>query len=234
MATEHTHIIKDIARRLSGFWELLTEKEQMLMKEEMKLTAYQKNELIYREGERPDHLLCVITGKVKIYRDGVGGRHQIIRVLRPVQYFGYRASMAHEPYVTAAAAFEPSIICSFPMSVVGRIIETNTRLAQFFIAELATDLGISDRRTVSLTQKHVRGRLAESLLYLKDIYGINARDKSLCIHLTREDLASLSNMTTSNAIRTLTAFAEEGLVAIKGKSILITDEEGLSRISSIG
>ncbi len=234
MVIECAQIHKDVTRRLSGFWELLTENEQKQMREGMKITAYQKNELIYREGENPDRLLCVITGKVKIYRDGVGGRHQIIRVLRPVQYFGYRASMAHEPYVTAAAAFEASSICSFPMSVVSRIIETNSKVAQFFIAELATDLGISDRRTVSLTQKHVRGRLAESLLYLKDVYGVNAYDGSLCIKLTREDLACLSNMTTSNAIRTLAAFAGEGLVAIKGKSILITDEEGLSRISNIG
>ncbi len=232
MTAEHTQ--HDITRHLTGFWELLTPGEQKLMKSGMKLTQYARNELIYKEGERPDRLLCVISGKVKIYRNGFGGRHQIIRVLRPVQYFGYRASMAHEPYVTAAAGFEPSTICSFPMSIVSKILEKNTRLAQFFIAELATDLGISDRRTVSLTQKHVRGRLAESLLYLKDIYGINAMDQSLCIRLTREDLADLSNMTTSNAIRTLTAFAEEGLVEIKGKSIIITNEAELSHISDIG
>ena len=36
----------------------------------------------------------------------------------------------------------------------------------FFIKQLSIDLGIADERTVNLTQKHIRGRLAESLLFL--------------------------------------------------------------------
>ena len=42
----------------------------------------------------------------------------------------------------------------------------------FFIRQLSLDLGIADERTVNLTQKHIRGRLAESLLFLKDSYGL--------------------------------------------------------------
>ena len=41
----------------------------------------------------------------------------------------------------------------------------------FFIRQLSIDLGISDERTVNLTQKHIRGRLAESLIFLKESYG---------------------------------------------------------------
>ncbi len=224
----------DFTEILKTFWSLLNEKEQQKLQGNLTVASFKKNELIYREGESPDHLLGVVSGKVKIYRDGVGGRSQIIRVLRPGEYFGYRASLAREPYVTAAAAFEQTTLCCIPMTLINDLLAQNNRLARFFIAELATDLGISDRRTVSLTQKHVRGRLAESLLYLKDVYGLDEEDKSLGIHLTREDLASLSNMTTSNAIRTLSTFANEGLVAIKGKNIIITNEKELAHISHCG
>ena len=234
MNTLHIPSVAHVAPRLQHLWSILTADQQTLVLDSLTLRAYKKNESIYREGERPDHLMAVIDGKVKIFRDGVGGRSQIVRVLRPVQYFGYRASMALEPYVTAASAFEPSLIAFLPMDRVYDIMRVNNALCRFFIAELATDLGVSDRRTVSLTQKHVRGRLAESLLYLKDVYGLSVRNHSLSIHLTREDLASLSNMTTSNAIRTLSNFAAEGLVAIHGKDIVILDEEGLQRISTNG
>ena len=54
------------------------------------------------------------------------------------------------------------------------------------------------------------------------------------VYLSREDLANLSNMTTSNAIRTLSQFATERLITIDGRKIKIIDEEKLKKISKIG
>ena len=160
--------------------------------------------LIYAEGDIPSHMLCLISGKVKIYKDGVGGRAQIVRVADAVEYFGYRAAFADENYVTAAAAFETSVIASIPMGLVRQLIMRNPQLGWFFIKRLATALGKSDARTVNLTQKHIRGRLAESILFLKESYGTEDDGRTLAICPSREDVANLSNMTTSNAIRTLT------------------------------
>lgn len=92
---------------------------------------------------------------------------QIIRMIKPVEYFGYRAYFAKEDYVTAAAA-EPFSICLIPMSAITTLVTNNNDLAMFFIKQLSIDLGIADERTVNLTQKHIRGRLAESLLFLKE------------------------------------------------------------------
>ena len=225
--------LQEISEKLSNLWSLLTEDEKTEFAQSLSVRTFKKNEMVYHEGESPDHLLCLLSGKVKIFRDGVGGRSQIMRVMRPVQYFGYRASLAGEPYITAAAAFEQSVICSIPMSTVKKVMSQNISICQFFIRELATDLGIADCRTVSLTQKHIRGRLAEAILFLRDTYG-SQEDGTLGIRMSREDLASLSNMTTSNAIRTLSTFATEGLIAIHGRNIKIVDEETLIRISKIG
>ena len=120
------------------------------------------------------------------------------------------------------------------MDIVKKIMSQNIAICQFFIRELATDLGIADCRTVSLTQKHIRGRLAEALLFLKETYGVESDGATLGILLSREDLANLSNMTTSNAIRTLSTFASEGLIAINGRTIKIMQEDTLVRISRIG
>ena len=79
-----------------------------------------------------------------------------------------------------------------------------------------------------------RGRLAESLLFLKESYGLEEDGSTLSIYLSREDLANLSNMTTSNAIRTLSQFATERLITIDGRKIKIIDEEKLKKISKIG
>lgn len=178
--------------------------------------------------------MCLLKGKVKIYKDGVGGRSQIIRLIRPVQYFGYRAYFANEDYVTAASAFESATIGFLPMEIVETQIRKNNQLAYFFIKELAKDLGISDARTVNLTQKHIRGRLAESLIVLKENYGLEEDGATLNIYMAREDLANLSNMTTSNAIRTLSCFANEKIIVVDGRKIKIIDEEKLKKISRFG
>ena len=176
--------------------------------------------------------MCLLSGKVKIYKDGVGGRSQIIRMIKPVEYFGYRPYFAKTDYVTAASAFEPSLVCQIPMTAL--MLTQNNDLAMFFIKQLSVDLGIADERTVNLTQKHIRGRLAESLLFLKESYGLEEDGSTLSIYLSREDLANLSNMTTSNAIRTLSQFATERLITIDGRKIKIIDEEKLKKISKIG
>ena len=225
---------KEIAESIPDIWMPLTLEQREFLAQNFTVQKFKKNETIYCEGETPMHLMCLLSGKVKIYKEGVGGRSQIIRVMKDKEYFAYRAYFAEENFVTAAAAFEPCTICLIPMPAIMKLLAENNELAMFFIRQLSIDLGISDERTVNLTQKHIRGRLAESLLFLKDSYGVEEDGFTLSIYLSREDLANLSNMTTSNAIRTLSNFATEKLIAIDGRKIKIIEEDKLRKISKIG
>lgn len=220
--------------RLQDIIQLLTAKQQEELHQNLSIQHFKKNETIYQEGEVPQMLHCLIHGKVKVYKDGVGGRTQIVRVIKPVEYFGYRAYFANQNYVTSAAAFEASTVCLIPVELIEKWIMENCQLAMFFIRLLAVEVGNADQRTVNLTQKHIRGRLAEALLFLRDNYGLEEDGATLSIYLSREDLANMSNMTTSNAIRTLSAFAQEKIIAIDGKKIKIIDSDSLERINKIG
>ncbi|MDO5571015.1 MAG: Crp/Fnr family transcriptional regulator [Bacteroidales bacterium] len=230
------HIIQegDIPKLMANIWDLLTESEQSLVMGNLEIRQFKKGNVIYKEDDEPTSLMCLLKGKVKIFKEGIGGRNQIMRLIRPVQYFGYRAYFASEPYVTEAAAFENSTMVFIPMTLIDTLIKENNQLAVFFIKELARDLGESDERTVTLTQKHIRGRLADSLIFLLDKYGTEGDGCTLNIYLAREDLANLSNMTTSNAIRTLSSFCNEGIVAVDGRKIKIIDEMSLRKINLIG
>lgn len=224
----------EIAESIPDLWQPLSQEQRNFLAQNFTIQRYKKNETIYCEGETPLHLMCLLSGKVKIYKEGVGGRSQIIRVIRSHEYFAYRAYFAGENFVTAAAAFEPCTVCLIPLSAIVRLMEQNSALGMFFIRRLSIDLGVADERTVNLTQKHIRGRLAESLLFLKETYGLEEDESTLSIYLSREDLANLSNMTTSNAIRTLSNFAMERIIAIDGRKIKLIDEDRLKKISKIG
>jgi CRP-like cAMP-binding protein len=224
----------DLSASLSDVWRVLTDSERDLLRNNAKILKFKKNEMIYCEGDAPTDLMCLFNGTVKIYKSGIGGRIQIIRMIKPVQYFGYRAGFAHELYSTNASAFDPSTVCFIPMSLVEELVYSNPDLAMFFIRQLSKNLGVSDERTVGLAQKHIRGRLAESLLFLRDNYGMEADGTTISIYLSREDLANLSCMTTSNAIRTLSTFVTEHIIAVDGRKIRIIDEERLRRVSRSG
>lgn len=224
----------DLSASISEVWRVLDENERVVLRNNSVIQHFKRNELIYCEGETPSQMMCLLKGKVKIYKEGVGGRSQIIRMIKPIQYFGYRAYFAEEDYLTSAAAVELSTVCLIPMTIVKSMVTSNSQLSMFFIRQLSVDLGISDERTVNLTQKHIRGRLAESLLFLKDSYGLEEDGATLSIYLAREDLANLSNMTTSNAIRTLSTFVSERIIALDGRKIKIIDEERLHKISKMG
>jgi CRP-like cAMP-binding protein len=227
--------IEDIIREdLAEIWSILNSDEKHLIADHFAVRTYRKGQIIYAEQDEPQFLWVLIKGKVKRFKNGIGGKQQILRLYRPIQYFGYRAWFAHEPYVASTMAIEPSQVGTLPMTIVGQLIDGNIKLAWFFLHELSKHLGGSESKVVTLTQKHIRGRLAEALCMLVDNYGYEDDGKTLKIYMAREDLANLSNMTTANAIRTLSSFAQERIITVDGRRIRIVDETTLRNISRFG
>jgi CRP-like cAMP-binding protein len=217
-----------------SIFKILNEQEQNFLRQHSTCLHYNKGDTIFHEGDKAAGLLCLVKGKVKVYMEGISGREQIIRLARPVGFIGYKALFANENHFVSAMAIEDCTICKINKKGLFNILKSNNELCLSLIKFFATELKFSNNRTVTLTQKHIRGRLAESLIFLKDTYGFEKNGRTLDICLTRGDIAHLSNMTTSNAIRTLSSFAREKIVALKGKTIELLDVGVLEHISEFG
>ena len=61
----------EIAESIPDLWQPLTTEQRAILARDFTVQKYKKNETIYCEGETPMHLMCLLTGKVKIYKDGV-------------------------------------------------------------------------------------------------------------------------------------------------------------------
>ncbi len=221
---------------LSPIWNLLTEEEKEYVDQFVTIHYFRKNQIIHHEGDYPTHMMMLVKGKVRVYKEGVSNRNQIIRLLKPYDFFGYRAIIANDEngYNTSVSAFEESVVYMVKKEAFMHLIQNNLPFCYAVMVEMARDLGHSDSRTVSLTQKHIRGRLAEALLSLQQRYGYDEDEATIAMYMSREDLANLSNMTTANAIRTLSNFADEGLISIDGRKIKILDIQRLSKLSQHG
>lgn len=219
---------------LNTLWATLTEEERQWASERIETVHYAKNDIIHHDGDESDYMWMLVEGKVRIYKEGIGMRQQIIRMLKPYDLFGYRAVIASEPYNSNASAFEACTVYRMRALDFVQLVRHNGVFCYHIMLMMAKDLAISEIQTVNLTQKHIRGRLAEALLQVRESYGLEEDGQTLAMQLPREDLANMSNMTTSNAIRTLSQFAQEGLINIDGRKITILEEEALSRISRLG
>lgn len=233
MAKKNVSDLKPI-EEIMTVWDVLTPDERQFVKNNHTVHFFKKNQVIHCEGDIPTHMMVLASGKVKVYKEGVGSRNQIIRLLKPGEFFGYRAIIANGTYNTNVCAFEASVVYMIKSDIFISILKNNNAFCFRFLEELATDLAASDARTVNLTQKHIRGRLAEAILMLRKNYGLEEDGATICIYLSREDLANLSNMTTSNAIRTLSNFVNEHVIAMDGRKLKIIDEDKLRKISKLG
>ena len=215
-------------------FNLLTTEEMTVLKANSYLSVFRKNDYIFREGDAPVGVQYLKEGKVKMIKEGISGREQIIRMFTENGLISYRSLLVGEPHNGTAIAIEDSKIVTIPPFILYNVLLKNHSFTLALLKDLAHELGHSNHRTVSLTQKHIRGRLAESIIFLKEKYGFENDGLTLKVYLSREDLASLSNMTASNAIRTLSTFAGEKIISIDGRKIKITDLSKLEKISKQG
>ena len=209
----------------------IPQREKEMAIQHHSVTRIRRGGYLYREGEKSKGLICLAEGKAKIFRIGIGGREHIMKLIRPGDLTGYQPLLSDTLWPATSVAIEDSVICTIEKSTLTRILKNNADLSFRLSRMLAGELSRSYDKMVSLTQKHVRGRLAESLLMLAGIYGLDNDGRTIQASLSRNDIAHLSNMTTSNAIRTLSNFASEGILKIRGRKISVLDMPELERIS---
>ena len=224
----------NIAQTITTLWTPLNDEQRQLFIEALTVQRCERNCVLYKPGDSPDDCYYLVRGKVTISRQGTAGIQQIIRMVEPGALFGYTPAFDDSLRQSLAVASEGAVVATVPMKLVFKFIWENKDFALVFIKELSHLLGISVKHTMSMTQKHIRGRLAEILLHMKDKYGVERDGKTLSVYLSRQDLGQMANMTTSNAIRTLSSFAQEGLIAIDGRKIRFLDIPSLERISDLG
>jgi len=84
-----------------------------------------------------------------------------------------------------------------------------------------------------LAQKPVRERLAETLLFIKETYGVEQDGSTLNVRLSREEIANLVGTATESAIRLLSEFKKDGLIELQGKKIRLLNTDELTRTANL-
>ena len=195
-------------------------------------TSYtiKKGESIFEEGESVNGIYCIKDGVCKLSKLSANGKDQIVKLVKSGELLGQRSMISDEPANLSAVALEDMEVCFIPRNEVLQFFNNNNQFSMNIMKSICGDLKESDDHMVSMAQKTVKERLAETLLYLEDTFGKN-ENGSLHIQLSREELAGMIGTATESCIRLLSEFNKAGIIDLNGKRISITDRNKLKRLS---
>jgi len=218
-----------IVRQFSSLKSL--NKEELLRMADCK-TSYtiKKGEHIFEEGEITKGVFCVKDGICKLSKLSANGKDQIVKLVKSGELLGQRSMISDEPANLSAVALEDMEVCFIPKSEIMGFFNKNNEFSMNVMKTICGDLKESDDHMVSMAQKNVKERLAETLLYLEDTFGKN-EDGTLHIQLSRDELAGMIGTATESCIRLLSELNKVGLIDLVGKKIAILDRNKLKRMA---
>ena len=206
-------------------------KEELLQMADCK-TSYiiKKGEPIFEEGESVNGIFCIKDGICKLSKLSANGKDQIVKLVKPGELLGQRSLISDEPANLSAVALEDMEVCFIPKTEIMGFFNNNNQFSMNVMKTICGDLKEADDHMVSMAQKSVKERLAETLLYLEDTFGKNS-DGSLHIQLSREELAGMIGTATESCIRLLSELNKIGIIDLTGKKITIVDRNKLKRMA---
>lgn len=218
-----------IVRQFSSMKAL--NKEELLKMANCK-TSYiiKKGQPIFEEGDTLNGVYCIKDGICKLSKLSSNGKDQIVKLVKSGELLGQRSMISEEVANLSAIALENMEVCFIPKSEILVFFNENNQFSMNVMKTICGDLKDADDHVVSMGQKTVKERLAETLIYLHDTFGVN-KEGSLTAQLSREELAGMIGTATESCIRLLSEFNKSGVIEIEGKKIMIKDISKLKKLA---
>jgi CRP/FNR family transcriptional regulator len=192
---------------------------------------YKKGEVILKQGMKSNYLVYLSKGIVKFNYEDENRKNLILAISKHPSLLGLANLLNEDINIFSIIAVEECKGCLIDLNKL-KISVLNNKTFMFNILKMSTDMFRSSIfNFISLAHKQVNGRLADILLNLsRNVY----ESKSFTLSVSRQELAEFAGCSKEIVIRTLREFDNDKIISLKGKKIVILDEDRLHRISRAG
>lgn len=190
---------------------------------------YQKNQMIFAQGEMCDGLYTVISGQVRIFRISPDGKEQIIHLVGAGEPFGEVAVFSEGNYPAYSDALKESDIMIFPRDMFLALVKRDPSLSLKLLVYFSKRLRALVSKVEELTLKEVPARLATYLILESE-----RMDNSEIINLdiSKSQLANLLGTIPETLSRILTRMVRDDIIAFRtARSIRILNRERLDDLA---
>jgi len=182
-----------------------------------------RNDLVFNEGDDPNELFVVRSGRIAIANTSVDGRESVMALMEPGDLFGEMPLLDGGQRSAGARALEPSVLVAVPYGVVEVMLKERPELLWGVVRLLAQRLRTTDAALADSVFLDVTGRTAKRLLEL-------AGDADeFVLPVTQEELAGMVGASRERVNKALSAFLRLGWLEQNDRRYRITDREQLSR-----
>ena len=215
----------------ANIFKKLTSKELDFLVDEKQQISYNAKETIIKQNTASTFVVCMRSGLAKVYVEGEKGKNLIVKIIGKGDFISGGGLFNGNVQHFTISAITPVRCCLIDSSKLTKLFSENNDFAVDLLRNHTQQSNFLLSKLVNLTQKYMPGRVADTLLYLKnDIY----KNKIFTTELTRQELAEMSNMTKESLVRILQQFKESKLIKAQGSAIEIMDENSLLSISRNG
>ena len=211
--------------------QLLSEEQLDLLRNNSNIVSYNKKDSVFRQGTRTSHIMLMVSGLVKIFKEGRNERTVLLSMAGPGEYIGMLSVMGDQIHQYSAAAVVPSEICFIDINAFRNVLMDNGKFSLQLMSLICQDGLFIFNRLINQTHKQLPGRIADVLLYFaEDIYEKPRFD----FPLTRRELAELAGTTKESFIRTLTEFRNDKIINLDGSHVEIISMDIVKTLSELG
>jgi len=193
------------------------------------LVAYEKDQPIFFQQDKPQKLFILVEGSVAICRDTASGqRNRITTISQPGELFGeVFLFLNKQEYDNYAVAVSPSKVLQMPREYLfhscGKNCDYHTLLISNMLSVLAQKAYYLNQKLQIMASPTLRQKISKILLQ-------NASaDGTVALHMNREELADFLNTARPSLSRELMKMQADGLLKIDAKRIRVLDFEQLQR-----
>lgn len=190
-----------------------------------RLVTFAKSDVLFVEGDPPDRMFAVLSGRIRIYRNSAAGAELVLSNAGPGESIGELSVIDRLPRSASASALERSRVLVVPAE---RLREVLSRDPVAMLA-VATQLAVTVRRLTGTTSDFIfldlPHRLVKYLLSLVDARGGAREGNRATVQLpaSQSGIAAQLGVTRQSINQALGVLAQEGLIAVDGKSVALLD-----------
>jgi len=201
-------------------WSELPSEVRWNFESQSQALSFKRGDAIYRQGDTPKGMYFVKKGLVGLVIVAAqSGKEHLLRFFRQGQFFGHRALFSEEGYHGSTIALESTEIRFVPREVILSAIAKHPELLKEVVQVLSKELRRSETHQVMILENQILGRIAQSLVYLKDIHPEH--------NWTRQEIANFCASTVSTVIKGMARLEDLGLIEQEGRAVRLVDREGL-------
>jgi len=217
---------QNVQEKLASLFPELTVQECARLASSSRVVAYAKNEWIFSEGESLGFADWLLSGNVELLKGSMAGKNTILHVVREDHFLDHCIFFGSGQAFVSALALSKCSILRIDAKVLRSVLMGNAAFAMRLMKALAIRQRMFiNKIAVSQGKISVRRRVAGWLLHKARVGRTNVVDDGI----TREVLAGLLGLSRESLSRQLSSFAEDGLVRLEKKAIIIEDEKALRR-----